>query len=88
MKLLFRIDYRANWGESLYLCGDTALLGNGDTSRALRLEVDGDRLWHAEVELPDSVAAFPYRYIIKNEQGDTRQEWGQGHCFRPAAGVN
>ena len=88
MKLLFRIDYRANWGESLYLCGDTALLGNGDTSRALRLEVDGDRLWHAEVELPDSVAAFTYRYIIKNEQGDTRQEWGQGHCFRPAAGVN
>ena len=88
MKLLFRIDYRANWGESLYLCGDTALLGNGDTSRALRLEVDGDSLWHAEVELPDSVAAFTYRYIIKNEQGDTRQEWGQGHCFRPAAGVN
>ncbi len=88
MKLLFRIDYRANWGESLYLCGDTALLGNGDTSRALRLEVDGDRLWHAEVELPDSVAAFTYRYIIKNEQGDTRQGWGQGHCFRPAAGVN
>ncbi|GFI13177.1 4-alpha-glucanotransferase [Muribaculaceae bacterium] len=88
MKLLFRIDYRTNWGESLYLCGDTALLGNGDTSRALRLEVDGDRLWHAEVELPDSVAAFTYRYIIKNEQGDTRQEWGQGHCFRPAAGVN
>lgn len=88
MKLLFRIDYRANWGESLYLCGDTALLGNGDTSRALRLEVDGDRLWHAEVELPDSVAAFTYRYIIKNEQGDTKQEWGQGHCFRPAAGVN
>ncbi len=88
MKLFFRIDYRANWGESLYLCGDTALLGNGDTSGALRLEVDGDRLWHAEVELPDSVAAFTYRYIIKNEQGDTRQEWGQGHCFRPAAGVN
>lgn len=88
MKLLFRIDYRANWGESLYLCGDTALLGNGDTSRALRLEVDGDRLWHAEVELPDSVAAFTYRYIIKNEQGETKQEWGQGHCFRPAAGVN
>ncbi len=88
MKLLFRIDYRANWGESLYLCGDTALLGNGDTSRALRLDVDGDRLWHAEVELPDSVAAFTYRYIIKNEQGETKQEWGQGHCFRPAAGVN
>ncbi len=88
MKLLFRIDYRANWGESLYLCGDTALLGNGDTSRALRLDVDGDRLWHAEVELPDSVAAFTYRYIIKNEQGETKQEWGQGHYFRPAAGVN
>ncbi len=88
MKLLFRIDYRANWAESLYLCGDTALLGNGDTSRALRLDVDGDRLWHAEVELPDSVAAFTYRYIIKNEQGETKQEWGQGHCFRPAAGVN
>ncbi len=88
MKLLFRIDYRANWGESLYLCGDTALLGNGDTSRALRLDVDGDRLWQAEVELPDSVAAFTYRYIIKNEQGETKQEWGQGHCFRPAAGVN
>ena len=88
MKLLFRIDYRANWGESLYLCGDTALLGNGDTSRALRLDVDGDRLWHAEVELPDSVAAFTYRYIIKNEQGETKKEWGQGHCFRPAAGVN
>ena len=88
MKFFSLIFFRPNGAESLYLCGDTALLGNGDTSRALRLEVDGDRLWHAEVELPDSVAAFTYRYIIKNEQGDTRQEWGQGHCFRPAAGVN
>ncbi len=34
------------------------------------------------------MAAFTYRYIIKNEQGETKQEWGQGHCFRPAAGVN
>ncbi len=38
MKLNFNIDYRTNWGESLYISGNTPRLGDGDRSRAVKLE--------------------------------------------------
>ena len=48
MKLIFRIDYRTNWGESLYVSANIPALGGGEHAKALKMEIDGDRAWHAE----------------------------------------
>ena len=39
MKLIFNINYRANWGESVYITGNTDALGNNDLSKAVKLNV-------------------------------------------------
>ena len=88
MKLIFRIDYRTNWGESLYVSAKIPALGGGEHAKALKMEIDGDRAWHAELELPDGIQAFRYQYIVRNDSGDVKHEWGDSHLFEPVAGVH
>ena len=88
MKLIFHIEYRANWGEALYVSADIAQLGGGNHADALKLEVTGDRLWQGEIELPDGTAPFRYHYIVRNENGDEKLEWGDRHLFEPVPGVH
>ena len=45
MKLIFNIDYRTNWGESVYVSGDIPALGAGDYSKAVKLTLDGIDKW-------------------------------------------
>ena len=44
MNLSFIIDYRTNWGEAVYITGNIPQLGNGDKSKAVKLDLYGDRL--------------------------------------------
>ena len=53
MKLIFNVGYRTNWGESLFLSGNCAALGNGDYDKAVQLTLDGTEHWQATVEVPD-----------------------------------
>ena len=72
MKLNFNIDYRTNWGESLYISGHTPRLGDGDESRAVKMEQSGPSTWILEVDLPDDAGAFDYSYIVRHENGGHR----------------
>ncbi len=63
MKLIFNIHYRTNWGESVYISGDTVALGGNDLSRAVRLEHESDGKWSVEVEICDTAGDFTYRYV-------------------------
>jgi len=80
MKLIFYIDYRTNWGESVYLTGDIAELGGGHYDKALKLTVKGMSEWSLEVVVPDG-ASFDYRYFVRNDEGEVKNEWGHGHRF-------
>ena len=84
MKLTFTIDYRTNWGESLFLAAHTPLLGDGCEEKAVKMTVQGSSLWSVSVDLPDSTAPFSYRYIVRDENGQTKREWGHPHTFTPA----
>lgn len=81
MKLTFNIDYRTNWGESVYLCGNIPALGDGDESKAVRLDLEGAEHWTAVVELDDATPSFDYFYIVRHENGYTKHEWGAPHRF-------
>ncbi len=51
MKLTFNIDYRTNWGESVYVTGNLQALGSGDMSAAVKLTLRGTEAWSTEVEV-------------------------------------
>ncbi len=79
MKISFNIDYRTQWGESVYILGDIPQLGYGDESRALKMELDGVGVWSLTIEAPDHTESFNYRYIVRSDNGYERREWGEPH---------
>ena len=87
MNIKFSVDYRTRWGESVYISGDIPQLGNGDPSHAIKMDLDGEQTWKCNIQLPDDANEFKYSYIVRNEQGGERHEWGKGHKFSPGAGA-
>ncbi|MCM1021640.1 MAG: 4-alpha-glucanotransferase [Muribaculum sp.] len=82
MKIRFTIDYRTQWGESLYISGNALALGAGDGAKALRMHTDGVGLWTAAAEVDDVAdGCLEYGYIVRSESGSERKEWG-GNCHR------
>ncbi|WP_289646275.1 carbohydrate-binding module family 20 domain-containing protein, partial [uncultured Duncaniella sp.] len=65
MKLTFNVNYRTEWGESLFLTGSAEALGGSDLSKAVPMTLSGTETWKAEVEIPDSVEEFSYGYIVR-----------------------
>jgi 4-alpha-glucanotransferase len=88
MNLSFNIDYRTQWGEAVYLTGNIPVLGNGDLSKAVKLDVVDGHTWRTCVKLPNTTADFTYAFLIRHENGSIRKEWGAGHTFRKATGVS
>lgn len=76
MKITFNIDYRTNWGESVYLTGDVFA-----PEAAVKMTLDGAEHWSVTVDVPDNLAAFDYRYQIRHENGAVKEEWGPDHRF-------
>lgn len=81
MNLSFSIDYRTKWGEAIFMTGNIPALGNGDLSKAVRLDIYGEQTWKCQLTLPDDVTEFSYSYFVKNEQGLLREEWGKPRHF-------
>ena len=88
MKLIFNINYRANWGESVYITGNTDALGNNDLSKAVKLNIVGDDFWWIAIDFPEDTCNLRYHYVILNEDGFVKSEWGHGNVLRIEAGVS
>ena len=87
MRITFNIDYRTNWGESLYICGDIPELGGGDQQKALPMRLVGAENWSIDVEISTKTKDFNYYYIVKPENAAWRFEWGVPHQYRIGKGV-
>ncbi len=87
MRITFNIDYRTNWGESLYICGDIPELGGGDQQKALPMRLVGAENWSIDVEISAKTKDFNYYYIVKPENAAWRFEWGTPHKYRIGKGV-
>lgn len=72
------------YGESVYVTGDLAELGNWDTSRAVAMNADGytesNPLWSATVTLTPG-ASFGYKYIKLGLDGGASWENGDNRGF-------
>lgn len=87
MKVIFNINYRTRWGESLYISGNVPELGNGNEDAALQLNFMGGESWQLEVDFDRLEAGFDYHYIVKAPGQAWRLEWGEPHRFEKSAGA-
>ncbi len=88
MKLTFSVNYRTEWGESLYLTGSAPALGASADADAVPMTLTGSETWTAEVDVPASQAPFTYSYFVRHDNGTVRREWGNARTFRRTDGVH
>ncbi|NJN26978.1 MAG: 4-alpha-glucanotransferase [Cyclobacteriaceae bacterium] len=76
MKIKFNINYHTVWGQNLYICGTSDLLGSINPSNALLMKSSGQGNWQLEIDLPKS-SSLHYKYLLKDERGEEQLwEWG------------
>lgn len=91
MNIQFNVDYRTQWGESLYLLADIPQLGESNPQKAVPMSLYGDQSWKLQVNLPDDTEDFNYHYIVRRDQGGADHlEWNsaKAHTFRRATGAS
>jgi len=81
MNISLNIDYRTNWGESVYVTGNIPELGDGDLTKAVKMTLSGDQSWSVDIEVADGTRDFEYSYVVRHENGFTKREWGHAHKF-------
>ena len=79
MNLQFYLRFYTQFGESLWVSGNTEELGMGDPKKAIAMEYLNDEFWHAAVTIhkknlvKDGVI---YKYYLKNKEDQLIGEWG------------
>ncbi|NCU03781.1 MAG: 4-alpha-glucanotransferase [Chitinophagaceae bacterium] len=77
MKIQFYLRFFTQYGQSLSITGNCDALGNNDLAAALPMQYLTDEFWTVSVELgKDFENDLQYSYILKNENGEDVQEWG------------
>jgi 4-alpha-glucanotransferase len=85
MKVTFRLRYRTQFGQSLYLTGKHALLGGGDLGKAIPLQFLNAESWQVLLEwTPSANERISYDYILKNADGSVVQDWGRDRSLQLA----
>ena len=78
MLIEFFIRFSTRYGQSLSVIGNTDVLGNGNTEKALPLQYFNSNYWYGAVEITHSKGAeeLTYQYVLREETGDLIFEWG------------
>ena len=78
MILHFYIRYATKFGQSLFVTGNTAMLGNNHITKPFALAYLNDQLWHGSVEIADKDLIEPvcYKYILLDENDEQQIEFG------------
>ena len=78
MKLQFYLRFHTQYGQSLWISGDTDELGNNDPVKALSMDYLNDEFWYCsfEIKRKELQNNISYKYILKNTEGELLYEWG------------
>src|SRR4051812_40069738 len=87
MILHFYLRYSTQFGQAVFVSGNTTVLGNDDPAKAFPLEYLDNQLWHGQAELSNEDAAEPlrYKYLIRQDDGPELVEFGDDRIIEPAA---
>jgi len=96
VRVSFKIEYKPEGEEKLYVVGTPEEIGNWDTSKAVAMEKlplkwepptgsgkapPEHHFWEAVIELPQSLGRFEYQYVMKGlPQGDRQEEGSKHKC--------
>ncbi len=78
MILHFYLRYSTRFGQSLFVSGNTSVLGNDDINKRFALTYLNDQLWYgtAEIDEEDIFESISYKYILQEEDGELVYEFG------------
>ena len=78
MILHFYLRYSTKFGQTLFVTGNTPLLGNDDMAKPFRLTYLNDQLWHGTIDIIHTARLAPiiYKYILIDENGEQVIEFG------------
>lgn len=85
MKLTFHVNYRTTWGESVFITGNIPTIGDNDIHKSVKLNLSDSEHWSVTLDIPDEIKNFEYNYIVKSDNGDIKNEWGEPHVFHAAS---
>ncbi|MBT9099719.1 hypothetical protein KFZ76_18645 [Methylovulum psychrotolerans] len=80
----FNVTTQTQWGENIYLVGDSPLLSNWIPASGIKLSAKGYPVWSTRISLPTNTA-FKYKYVKRDSKGNTLWEQSADHTFTTAA---
>jgi len=82
--LKFQLNYRAEWGQQICICGSAPELGGFDEEKALPLSNSGDE-WTVELDVA-SAGILQYYYFVRENAVNVRREWGESRTLNIVEG--
>ena len=82
MKVTFKINYKTNWGEHLFISGTVYGNNGGQYVKDIPMTYTDDGNWIATTELEDC-KVFSYKYRVFNDNKTSFGEWGHERMFYP-----
>ena len=82
MTIGFHIEYHTAWGERICILGSSAALGNNNEENALEMQTVDGKYWYLNVDANPG-EEFTYSYLLKNDSGVIRREWGKPRTINP-----
>ncbi len=79
MNLHFYLRFHTEFGQSLWVGGNTAELGNDDPEQAIAMAYLDNEFWYVAITVPKKnwqKDGLVYKYYMKNKEGGLTGEWG------------
>jgi 4-alpha-glucanotransferase len=86
MRLVFRLRYRSQFGQSLWWAGGHPLPGDGKIEQPLPLEYLNEEFWQTSITVPPEALDTPisYDYMLRNADGSRVADWGCDRVLIPS----
>lgn len=78
MKLQFYLRFHTEFGQSLWISGNIAELGNDNPAKAVQMEYLDSEFWTLSLEADRKLVkkGIRYNYFLKDRGGEIIREWG------------
>lgn len=77
MKILFKIHYVTQWGQSVYLMLHSSAQEQSQSSQAIVMQCNANFEWSAEVSINNSPSTITYQYALLNTDKEFDYEYGR-----------
>jgi 4-alpha-glucanotransferase len=82
----FYLRFATQYGQSLFISGNSPALGGNELAKAVPLQYFSNEYWHATINIADArdMDSISYKYILRNANGTEVVEWGNDRIVETA----